>query len=217
MFKLRSSAQVGRTTGKGTAMLALGGVLAMLPMVTACQKDEVVHVVTAKGADDPPPTAAGAQGSMAGSADQVPMPPAPSGSQALKWTLPAGWTESHPGGMRYATLKPGADSPLEISVVALAGTAGGEVANVNRWRGQLGLAPADRAAQAKDRKVIKSAAGDVAVHDFAGEGEKKSRMIAATFMANGTTWFVKLVGDAALVEAIVANYTQLLESLHFDA
>lgn len=215
MFELRSSAPDPWLRGRGTYMMALAIALALL--APGCQKDEVVHVVTAKGADDPPPPAAGAQGSMAASADQVPMPPVPTGPQALKWTLPAGWTESFPGGMRYATLKPGADSPLEISVVALSGTAGGEVANVNRWRGQLGLAPADQAAQARNRKVIKSAAGDVAVHDFTGEGEKKSRMITATFMANGTTWFVKLVGDAALVEAIVADYTQLLESLHFDA
>jgi hypothetical protein len=59
----------------------------------------------------------------------------------VKWTLPQGWKEEAGTGDRQATLRLGGPEPqLEVTVVQLQGTAGGVLANVNRWRGQLGLA-----------------------------------------------------------------------------
>ncbi len=54
----------------------------------------------------------------------------------VRWTLPADWKEDKGRGDRVATLTFG---DLELSVTKLGGTAGGPLANVNRWRGQLGL------------------------------------------------------------------------------
>ncbi|HEX7898767.1 MAG TPA: hypothetical protein VF950_13470, partial [Planctomycetota bacterium] len=54
----------------------------------------------------------------------------------VRWTLPAGWKEEKGPGDRVATL---AFGDLELSVTKLAGTAGGPLANINRWRNQLGL------------------------------------------------------------------------------
>lgn len=54
----------------------------------------------------------------------------------VRWTLPAGWTEDKGRGDRVATLQLGS---LELAVTRLGGTAGGPLANINRWRGQLGL------------------------------------------------------------------------------
>jgi hypothetical protein len=56
----------------------------------------------------------------------------------VRWTLPAGWKEDKGRGDRVATLTSG---DLELSVTKLGGAAGGPLANVNRWRGQLGLSP----------------------------------------------------------------------------
>src|SRR5256885_16234378 len=70
------------------------------------------------------------------SAPDIPAPPNPSGG--LRWTLPKGWTQKEAGGMRFATLKPPA-AQVDVSVIVLPGPAGGELANVNRWRAQLGL------------------------------------------------------------------------------
>lgn len=58
--------------------------------------------------------------------------------QPITWTLPEGWTEGEASGMRYATLliEQGGEKPLDVSVMP----AGGSIlANVNRWRGQVGL------------------------------------------------------------------------------
>src|SRR5262245_48698828 len=77
------------------------------------------------------------------------------GSQAgrLKWTAPKGWKELAGSGMRVASFSvPG---KAEMSVVTLPGDAGGELANVNRWRNQIGLPPLDQKAldaAAKRRK-----------------------------------------------------------------
>jgi hypothetical protein len=55
----------------------------------------------------------------------------------VRWTTPAGWTEEKGGRAdRVATLRAG---DLEMSVTRLGGSAGGTLANVNRWRGQIGL------------------------------------------------------------------------------
>jgi hypothetical protein len=61
---------------------------------------------------------------------------------SLKWTLPAGWTEEAGKGDRVATLRFGKSEPrLELAVTRLEGEAGGVLANVNRWRRQMGKDP----------------------------------------------------------------------------
>jgi hypothetical protein len=61
----------------------------------------------------------------------------------VKWTLPEGWHEEKAGSAdRYATLCIGKAEPhLELTVTRLEGEGGGVLANVNRWRGQMGLEP----------------------------------------------------------------------------
>lgn len=58
-----------------------------------------------------------------------------------QWTLPEGWIAGEPRAMRFATLHTGApDASAEISISSLPpGQPLGM--NINRWRGQLGLAP----------------------------------------------------------------------------
>src|ERR1022692_3411765 len=61
----------------------------------------------------------------------------------LKWIVPAGWVEVAPGEMRLAsfTIKGQNSKQADVSVVTLPGNAGGDINNVNRWRGQLSLPP----------------------------------------------------------------------------
>ncbi len=60
------------------------------------------------------------------------------------WKVPSGWKEDAGSGMRMATIwVPTDGKPLEMSVTALPwrGTEDDLVSNVNRWRGQMQLAP----------------------------------------------------------------------------
>lgn len=62
------------------------------------------------------------------------------------WTTPSGWTSTPETGLRFATLKlEGSDPPLELAVSTLpAPDPGSDLylkANIDRWRGQVGLQP----------------------------------------------------------------------------
>ena len=180
-------------------------------LVAACGRDEVAHYRVPKS--DPGSTPA--PGPMGGGAAAgLPAPPDEATTGSLRWELPKGWTETRSaGGMRYATVKPSAQGKIEVSVTVFPGPAGGELANVNRWRNQIGLPPVDEAALAKDRKALKSPAGSLAVFDYTGEGKEKTRMVAAILFAGGNSWFVKMVGDAGPVAASRADFIRLLETL----
>ena len=177
---------------------------AVLSSAAGCNRDQITHFRVKK-------SAAPAVAQEAQLSPEVPPPPAPDGP--LSWTLPPGWTASAPGGMRYATLTPAKGSGVDVSVVVLPGPAGGELANVNRWRGQLGLGALDGPALAAARSALKSPAGTVSLYDFTSGGEKKSRLVAGLTVLGGSTWFVKMVGDASAVGAVRPQFIQLLESL----
>jgi hypothetical protein len=197
------------------APLALGAAL----LLSSCNRDEVTHFRVAKA----PPGGDGAASMPAhrppaappGMAGDVPPPPAP--EQGLRWTLPRGWTdERQGGGMRYATLKAPVSGRIDASVVVLAGPAGGELMNVNRWRGQIGLGPIDAPSLAAARREVRSKAGTLSVYDFTSEGQKQSRLIAGLLEAGGSTWFVKVTGDADAVGAARDDFLSLLGSLRLE-
>jgi hypothetical protein len=119
--------------------------------------------------------------------------------------------------MRFATLTPPVAGRVDASVVVLPGPAGGELANVNRWRGQIGLKPLDEAALSGARKVLRTRAGRVAIYDFTSDGSPRNRVVAGLTVAAGNTWFVKITGDAAAVGAAHEDFMKLLRSLRLDA
>lgn len=184
---------------------ALGLAVLTLMVLTAagCQRDRVAHYRVPKV--EPVPAAATS--------------PGPSGGAELRWTLPAGWKEGQGDGkFRYATFAPPGKARLEVYVVRLPGPAGGELANVNRWRNQLGLAPLAEGDLAAARQRLKSGAGELAVYDFSSEGAaQRSRTIAGLTAAAGETWFVKMTGDPEAVAASRPAFLELLGSLRLDA
>ena len=202
-----------------SALALSAGVMFML----GCNRDEVSHASPAPTAPAPqsapgmPPGMPGAAGPGAMPGGQLPPPPRPTGPGALKWSVPKGWTETPGSGMRYATLTPPGGGKVELAIVVLPGAAGGEPANVNRWRGQIGLQPLDDNALAGLRKAVKCKAGTVSLYDFTSEGQAQSRMISGLLAtSDGNTWFLKLTGDAGPVGKAKPDFMRFLESLHLD-
>src|SRR5688572_31734231 len=79
-------------------------------------------------------------------------PSAPSSAPAAgeaggPWKVPAGWRQdARQRPMRFATFLIGeGDAAVEVAVSQFPGDVGGLLANVNRWRGQVGLAPVTEA------------------------------------------------------------------------
>ncbi len=180
-------------------------------LAAACDRDEVTYYRVPKA-----PTAAPVMPASASMAGDVPPPDRPA-SGGLRWTRPAGWSESAGGQMRYASFKPPGAGKVDGSVVVLPGPAGGELANVNRWRNQIGLPPIDDGALASARKVVRTKAGPLNVYDFTNpQKEGGTRVVAGLAEIDGRTWFVKLTGDEKAVGAAREDFMTLLGSLRFE-
>ncbi len=199
----RARTSWSRRSGAGAALAALG-----LLLLGGCRGEQVTHYRIAREAPDP-----GAP---------TPLDP-PAGDPErgapgvrLGWALPPGWTSTPEAGMRYATLRPPVAGAVDGSVVVLPGPAGGELANVNRWRGQIDLPPEDEAGLAAARRTLRAPAGPVRLYDFTSARGRRRRLVAGILVAGGSSWFVKLTGDEAPVAAARADFVHLLESLHLD-
>ncbi len=131
----------------------------------------------------------------------------------LAWTLPAGWTEAPGSGMRVATVTVvGTGGKAELSVIALPGSAGGTLANVNRWRGQIGLDEIGEAELAKTATRVASPAGEVVIVEFTGAAGKGS-LFGGLLDVKGRTWFFKATGSAAALTAARPGLLAFMKSL----
>src|SRR5215468_5242189 len=98
-------------------------------------------------------------------------PPQANSAPPIKWTAPAGWAEVPPSSMRYASFSAPAEDggKIDISVVTFPGDGGSDADNVNRWRGQMGLAPADANAVTSQVTPLKSGDMTFSTTDIAGD------------------------------------------------
>lgn len=161
-----------------------------------------------------PPTAAPAA-PVPASPPHAPAAPAPAAGGALTWKLPDGWTASPNPGARYATITiPGPnDTKAELAITKFPGDVGGDLANVNRWRGQIGMEPVDAAALAPLVTKITAGPKTIQLVDCSGPNVR----CAAGWVRHGAeTWFFKLTGPDALVGAEKAKFAAFLESVRFN-
>ncbi len=136
----------------------------------------------------------------------------------LQWTLPAGWTKAAPGEMSIASFKvPGqGGTEADVTVVPLPGMAGGDTANVNRWRGQVGLSAATADELQKIGEAVQVGDQSATLYDLAGSDNAK-RILGVFQERSGTTWFFKMMGDAGLVEQQKPEFEAFLKSLTFTS
>jgi hypothetical protein len=153
-------------------------------------------------------------------AERPAAPPAPSAAppaadETLAYDAPPGWQPLPASGMRVAAFKiTDGDKSAEVTIIPLAGQAGGLLANVNRWRDQLGLPAATAAELQKGAKMLDSKAGPVVCVDLTGP---KGRTLGGTLLHGGRSWFVKLTGPADVVAAQQAAFEAFVMSLRFEA
>ena len=143
-----------------------------------------------------------------------------SGSQPA-WTIPAGWQEMPPSEFLLAKFSiTNADgAAAQVNVSSLAGEGGGLIANVNRWRGQLGLPPVTQ----KDEfsKMVTSLAvanGQAELVDLTGTDAKTGkpgRLVGVVLPQNGQTWFYKLMGDELTVAQQKDAFIKFVQSAKY--
>ena len=132
----------------------------------------------------------------------------------LTYDAPGNWTEKPAGSMQVAKFVTGeTDATAEISISQLGGAAGGVLANVNRWRGQVGLKPlTDR--NEVDAEPLKVAGNDGALLEFRGPKGKSIRV--AMVHVSGSVWFFKMMGDTAVVDDEAQHFREFLTSIQLN-
>jgi hypothetical protein len=140
---------------------------------------------------------------------------APAGDGSVTWQLPDGWTPAKGSSARYATIAvTGTDgSKGELAVTHFPGDVGGDLANVNRWRAQIGLPPIEEAALASSVTQVTAGPKILKLIDATGP---QNRCAAGWVSHGGETWFFKFTGPEALVGAEKAKFTAFLESVRFN-
>src|ERR1700704_43798 len=150
-----------------------------------------------------------------GSGSLVPAPPA----MLPKWTVPSEWKEQPLSEMRVASFKAegSGGQSADISVSSFPGDAGGIESNINRWRGQVHQAVLDADSLGKTlERVTVDGVPVVLVDVQTPEGaEKPDRVIGAVLRTADRTWFVKMTGAPAILQAQAENFKQFINSFRF--
>lgn len=151
---------------------------------------------------------------QAGPPQMAAVPPQTASAPTIKWTTPEGWTEVPPSSMRYASFSASAQDggKIDISIVTFPGDGGSDADNINRWRGQMGLAPVDANAVTSQVAPLKTGDTTFSTTDIAGNN---TRTIAAWTRRDGRVWFFKATGPNAAIEKEKPNFMKFIESVRF--
>jgi hypothetical protein len=190
------------------------GLLFITLSVAACRKNEVTSYRVPKEKEPVPsaaPTMPPAGGNMAATA--VPTTSGPK----LTWTAPARWKSIPPTPSREATYMIPDDGGAEgeLAITAFAGNVGGELANVNRWRGQppFQLPPIGEAEMAAAVVRFEHNGLKFGLLELVSTGSPKSRLLGAWVPFGSGTWFFKFTGPDALVAKEKAAFLAFLETV----
>jgi hypothetical protein len=143
-----------------------------------------------------------------------------SGLPKLKYTLPDGWKEKELTQMRVASFDVSENGKTaDVSVIPLGAMSGGDAANVNRWRGQVGQSPVDDTGLKKSAEAVQVGDKPADLYDVAGTSPGSGdevRIIGAILHTDDATWYFKMMGDSALVEKNRAAFIAFLKSVQFQ-
>lgn len=134
------------------------------------------------------------------------------------WTAPEHWEAQPLGNMRKGSWMINRDGEsAELSVLVFPGDVGGDLANVNRWAGQIGATPLT-----PETLAAMQQAGTVSVDNHDGflvtlDGPTGKSIAGVILPYHGATWFFKMQGDTALVNDEAAALGQFMSTVRFPA
>ena len=133
---------------------------------------------------------------------------------------PAGWMAQPLSSMRQASylVKGDGGATADISLVLLAGPAGGVLDNINRWLTQLGKPAITSDQLTKIAQKVTTSIGEATVVDIEGLPEggdpaKDGRIVAGIISGPDGSYFFKMRGNAALAETQKAAFIGWVSSV----
>jgi hypothetical protein len=200
--------------------------LLALAFSAACRDEKIVTYRVAKDApvEKPaaPPSSVSAEPprdtTHAGVNQGMPnatMASAPTGP-VLTWTAPTHWQPTTGSSVRkgsYTISGPGG-ATADMAITVFPGDVGGEAANINRWRGQVGLPAVDDAGIGAAATRIEVGGLKMAVVDALSPGTgPATRLVGAIVPVGNSTWFFKLLGPDAVVAKEKPAFLEMLQSV----
>ena len=132
----------------------------------------------------------------------------------IRWDKPEHWaTHPDPGSTMFATAVFQVDDQVKVSVTPLAGDGGGDLANINRWRRQLGMAPVSRLDQ-QPIQQLQVGTAQTTIVDLSSS-DQTNRLMAAILHQPDQTWFVKMNGPDQIVEREKDSFEAFVRSIRF--
>lgn len=141
-------------------------------------------------------------------------------AQQVTDTAPTHWKKQPPTPMRLVSYvvqdEDGASTTITFSTLRSA--PGSLLANINRWRDQLGQKPLEEAALKQDSQKVKTAFGDAILVDIEGlvanaDPSKDGRLVGAIAEQGENAWFFKMRGNASLTKSEKANFIQWMQTV----
>jgi hypothetical protein len=168
-------------------------------------------------------TDAAAADQMAAPPASMPAPPPQSSTPIASdsiWTVPPGWQSVPPSQFLLAEFSiPGANgAKAEVNVAAMGGTGGGLLANINRWRGQIGLGAVTDGDLPQFSQPLDVPGGKATLVDLTGTDGKTgvpTRLVGAIVDLNGQTWFYKMMGDKQIVAQQKDAFSKFILSANY--
>jgi hypothetical protein len=138
----------------------------------------------------------------------------------ITWQRPATWHDDpNPNKLRVASFHIGGDQGQgEVAITQFQGDVGGLLANINRWRKQLGLAGIESIEQQPLAPMEVGGLSSVTMDlhgphdDQPGSGR---RMIVVIVPQPQVTWFIKMVGTDAVVAKEQGTFDAFIQSIRF--
>lgn len=148
---------------------------------------------------------------------KTPLPPAPPAEEPeFTFDAPAEWKALPTTSMRLANLKTSdTDTAAEVKAFVFSAAApmmADPLANVNRWRGQVGLDETTQAELDKSSEKIKVAGLDATYVELIGE---KDAITAAMIPRGGQVWFFMMSGPAETLQSEQERFREWLKTIKF--
>ena len=201
-------------TRLGAALLSLfllGACDRLEPTSYTIPKEERPANINPPGAVPPTPPA---------SSDKTPMPVLPGMAEAaaaapnLFYEIPEGWEEFPARSVRKANFRVSDSSGrADITVTTFPGDVGGLLANVNRWRSQVGLNSIEKSGLESIRRPFPISDHDGTIVSLQGPSES---ILGGILGFHGNTWFFKMQGDTGTVAAQAEAMEAFLASIQIE-
>jgi len=194
---------------------------ALLAIAGCAPQDQIAHYSVPKpeSIETPlirPSNSGGMPPAMGGGLGSGMARPAPAASASdLKFTRPETWTETAGNQFSLKAFEvTDGDDRIEITV----SSAGGDLtANMNRWRGQVGLPAASPEELDKAYQPLEVNGQEGKFIEMHGpeDAPKKDSILGAVVVEGDRTWFIKLRGSTKLAERERANFEAFAKSLEW--